>query len=389
MMAPMAGAVNYRGDFNRDSKVDMNDMSMLASAIKEGNADTKFFDINADGVVDDRDLQVLANVILTKSLVEDNGVNVGIGGWGDGGEWGGTVGVPKRIGQRNDIGDGISFHAENKYDYAENITWTEIYLDTKEPVSGVLIDFGVPAWDSFIMDEKSVEPIVMTTDHRMYGKMARITEEDSPWVKYRVMLFSPTFAPFEPDGKPILKFRYKKEDWAEGRWMPFEGCQAVLPVSGKVADIPHSGTELVWGYRPLRDFLPSETSVEMKPGEEKEIYFTWIPEDATGREQYEISVSNEERLIVGNQTFRIILYCQSSEYSEVTIHTTDGSDITKHIYVNKLSGVSDIENDDECKREPVYTIQGIPLGSLTRDELESLPAGLYIRGGKKIWIKGN
>lgn len=389
MMAPMAGAVNYRGDFNRDSKVDMNDMSMLASAIREGNADTKLFDINADGVVDDRDLQVLANVILTKSLVEDNGVNVGIGGWGDGGEWGGTVGAPKRVGQRNESGNEISLRAVNRYDYAEEYTLTEIYLDTKEPVSGILVDFGVPSWDSFVMDEESVEPIVTTTDHRMYGKMAKITERDSPHVKYRVMLFSPTFAPLEPGGKPILKFRYRKEDRVEGRWMPFEGCQAVLPVSGKVVDIPNRGEELVWGYIPLRDFILSETSIEMKPGEEREIFFTWIPADATGRENFEISVSNDERLIIWNQRFRIIVTCQSSEYSEITIHTTDGSDITKHIYVNKLSGVTDIESDDACKREPVYTIQGIPLGFLTRDELESLPAGLYIRSGKKICVKGN
>lgn len=92
--AGTVSAANYKGDINRDGKVDLADMALVATAINSGNSDKTLHDINGSGVVDDADLDALADIILSEKLTEDTGLNIGIGGWGDGGEFGGVVTSP-------------------------------------------------------------------------------------------------------------------------------------------------------------------------------------------------------------------------------------------------------------------------------------------------------
>lgn len=384
--APSADAVNYRGDFNRDSKVDMHDMSALTLALKGGSPDVKLFDLNADGVVDDRDLEALANVILTQSLVEDTGVNVGIGGWDNGGEWGGTVGRPPIVSPRGAEASVISLYGRNGYDYISDGPRTGIYLNSDGPVSGLLIDFGVPAWDDFEMDENSVVlNEELAADHRLYGKMAKIIQRDSPVVRYRVIVYSPSLKPLNLSDRPLLEFRYAK-DGLDRRDMPFTDCQAVLPDSGKVVDVPWCYTELWWDYVPVRDIVLSETSVAANPGEYVEIGISWKPEDASGKD-YEVASSDEGIVTVsGAWGNKVILSVVSEGTASITIHTTDGSDITKTIHVANGADVETVGAEDSVAGSTVYTIQGFPLGILDRDALKALPSGLYISNGHKLHI---
>lgn len=384
MLAPTAGAVNYRGDFNHDSRLDMQDMSALGRGIKDGTADPAVFDINADGVVDDRDLETLANVILTQSLVEDTGVNVGIGDWGDGGEWGGTVGKPRRTVPLS--ADGISLHARNRYDYAGRYTYTEMYLDSDVPVSGLLLDFGVPSWNSFEMDEESIRLDEKSlADHRLYGKLAKVTERDSPVVRYRIMVFSPTFASLNPSEVPLVRFRYAKEDWVEGRDMPFENCQAVLP-SGSVTDIPRCNSFLEWGYRPLTDLQVGPTDIKAEQDQHIEIPLYWVPEDALDKTYDAESSDTDVAEITGTWGNKVIVYVREKKPVKITIHTGDGSDITRTVSINSGTGMEFISGDGHDGALPVYTIQGIYVGALGVEDLQTLPPGLYIRDGKKLHV---
>ncbi len=384
--APSVGAVNYRGDFNRDSKVDMHDMAALTLAVNGGNADVKVFDLNADGVVDDRDLETLANVILTQSLVEDTGVNVGIGDWENGGEWGGTVGKPRKENDRRAETRAVTLYGRNGYDYKAGCPSTGIHLSSNGPVSGLLLDFGVPSWEDFEMDESSVTLNgEWVADHRLYGKMVRITERDSPVVRYRVMVYSPTLEPLNLSDAPLINFRYSK-DGRDRRNMPFDHCQAVLPASGEVIDVPYCSTELWWGYVPLRDLVLGETSVSANPEEHVEIPLTWVPEDATGQEYVATSSDEEVVAVTGVWGNKVILYVIRKEPAIITLHTTDGSAITRTISVNKGTGVDTVTEDDSDAACPVYTLQGFPLGCLDRDALGALPSGIYIRNGRKVHI---
>lgn len=403
VIAPSVGAVNYRGDVNRDSKVDMHDMAALTLAVNGGNADVKVFDLNADGVVDDRDLETLANVILTQSLVEDTGVNVGIGDWENGGEWGGTVGKPRKESARRAETPAVTLYGRNGYDYKAGSTSTGIHLGSNGPVSGLLLDFGVPSWEDFEMDESSVTLNgEWVADHRLYGKMVRITERDSPVVRYRVMVFSPTLEPLILSDAPLINFRYSK-DGRDRRDMPFDHCQAVLPASGEVIDVPYCSTELWWGgYVPVRDLVLSDTSVNAAPGERVKISLNWIPQDVSCRE-YEIKISNEDAVTIENgwgQDWdldwndyydvlagnKLVLKVHSTERADVTLHTTDGSDITRTLTVNDGTGVETPGVEDPDTAYPVYTLHGISLGILGHDALLSLPAGVYIRNGRKLQI---
>lgn len=386
VIAPSVGAVNYRGDFNRDSKVDMHDMAALTLAVNGGNADVRVFDLNADGVVDDRDLETLANVILTQSLVEDTGVNVGIGDWENGGEWGGTVGKPRRENARRAETPAVTLYGRNGYDYKAGSTSTGIHLGSNGPVSGLLLDFGVPSWEDFEMDESSVTLNgEWVADHRLYGKMVRITERDSPVVRYRVMVYSPTLEPLNLSDAPLINFRYSK-DGRDRRDMPFDHCQAVLPASGEVIDVPYCSTELWWDYVPLRDLVLGETSVSANPGEHVEIPLTWVPEDASGQEYVATSSDKEVVAVTGVWGNKVILYVIRKEPALITLHTTDGSAIMRTISVNKGTGVDDVTEDDSAAGCPVYTLQGFPLGCLDRDALGALPSGIYIRNGRKVHI---
>lgn len=87
----------YKGDINTDGDISLADMMALASDILNNATYNAAHDLNGDKKIDDADLQELAKIILTNIKSPQSGLDVGIGDWGDGGEFGGSVGVRKRV----------------------------------------------------------------------------------------------------------------------------------------------------------------------------------------------------------------------------------------------------------------------------------------------------
>lgn len=58
----------------------------------------------------------------------------------------------------------------------------------------------------------------------------------------------------------------------------------------------------------------------------------------------------------------------------------NGSQILYFIVDSTASAVNDIESDNTTSDNEIYNLQGIPVGK----DINSLPAGIYIRNGKKI-----
>lgn len=86
----------YKGDINADGDISLADMMALASDILNTATYNAAHDLNGDKKIDDADLQELAKIILKNIKSPQSGLDVGIGDWGDGGEFGGSVGVRKR-----------------------------------------------------------------------------------------------------------------------------------------------------------------------------------------------------------------------------------------------------------------------------------------------------
>lgn len=387
MLASAAEAANYRGDFNHDSQLDMRDMVALARAIKSGNHEVKAFDLNADGVVDERDLDALANMILSQTLTEDNGVNVGIGNWGDGGEWGGTVGDLSRSRFSEEA---ISFRPTAKVYFKDRRTFIDSYLEEAEPISGLLFDIGIPTMLSDIKLDEAVTHIndELSYNHRLYGKVYKSLDSEAYLLHYRFIIFSPDLEMLTISDKPLFSFNYLNFEPIYGDDIMYKGCQAVLPDSGEVVDIGETRYSVHWEYKTLTNIWIEKTEVIGNPGEHIIIPFSWSPEEI----QYfnhRISSSDEgaAEASVDFDKREIDIFIKESRPSVITLRALDDSDIEREIYVNKFTEVELITDNEDGVRAPVYTTQGVCIGILAGEDLCSLPPGLYIRNGKKLHIK--
>lgn len=86
----------YKGDINADGEISLADMMGLASDIINNVTYNSAHDLNGDKTIDDADLQELAKIILNNIKSPQSGLDIGIGDWGEGGEFGGSVGARKR-----------------------------------------------------------------------------------------------------------------------------------------------------------------------------------------------------------------------------------------------------------------------------------------------------
>ncbi|MDE6218451.1 MAG: hypothetical protein K2F64_05555, partial [Muribaculaceae bacterium] len=276
MLASAAEAASYRGDFNHDSQLDMQDMVTLARAINSGNPDLRVYDLNADGIVDDRDLDALANIILSQTLTEENGVNVGIGNWGDGGEWGGTVGdnYRSRIPEEN-----ISFRPTAKVYFKDGRTFIDSYLEGDDPISGILFDIAIPTMVSDSMLDDGVIDIndECSSNHRIYGTVYKSTDPDNNSLHCRFILFSPKLDRLILSNKPLFSLSYLNfvPDYEYG--IIFSNCQTVLPDSGEVMNIRKVDYPVNWEYTTLTDILIDSEEVVGNSGDNVIIPFSWTP----------------------------------------------------------------------------------------------------------------
>ncbi|MDE7378965.1 MAG: dockerin type I repeat-containing protein, partial [Paraprevotella sp.] len=168
-----ADNIQYTGDIDGDGEISLADMVKLASDILNNVTYNSTHDLNNDKKIDDADLQQLANIILNNIKSPQNGLDIGIGEWGDGGEFGGTVGVRRSI-TPSFTPFSIS---ETKLDGGNNKYYFDINLsEQSNPLfCSAIINIKLPQNLNFSLDNDRNPMIVCDAadciaDHRIYGK---------------------------------------------------------------------------------------------------------------------------------------------------------------------------------------------------------------------------
>ena len=224
-------ATVYKGDFNGDGKVDLADMVMMADG---GSA----FDLNADGRVDEADLHCMADLILGDILEEDNGLNVGIGGWDDSGEdFGGTVGgnAPALFSPadcRFSLGD-------FDYEPATGSCVRDIdFCCGGSEVCALMMRMSVPKSAGIGPEDFTFGPDpAFVADHGWYGATVVNEADAADRLEIRVLLYSPTLTPLQADCGTIARFNYS---YIGSFYVEFENCQVAADGRATVLD-RHTG----------------------------------------------------------------------------------------------------------------------------------------------------
>ncbi len=326
-------AAGYRGDVNADGKVDMKDMAMLATALKNQYfAPPKSNDLNADGKVDDKDLHYLADLIIQGKLIDNSGVNVGIGGWEDSGEdFGGTVGGNTRSGLTRADGDFSLDAGAMSYDRGTGLTYRE--LTVSGTPAGVLVDLIVPS-------EIQLDPAYVTvltgngvvSDQKLYGTPKMMKRNDERHLRFIVM--SPALTGFTQSGA-FCRIAYKTESSTTS--FRFSECQTTggstfsYDVGKEWKFISVESIELVdqypeGGYR-LEVGSAIDLRVTVSPGEASDQRLSWSS-SAPGV----ASVDDNGHVDI-----------KASGTAEVTVSALDGSGVVRTVSFTGYSPVKNIE----------------------------------------------
>lgn len=340
--AGSASAVAYKGDVNRDGKVDMTDMVLLAKAIKSGSTD-KVYDLNASGKPDDADLTILANYIIGKQLIEDTGVNIGIGGWDDDGEdWGGTVGMPARRAATRSLDETTFYISDMKYDLALKRQYVNWGISSNSKVCGMLIEMKLGCeHDPDVSNLIKLSTDGIITDHKLYGTPIGTRPEYSDGCYIRYILFSPTLSPLKADEGILARFY---ADRLYG-WADFIDCQVVGPDSSVAETIPFhtahfNGNEFVQTESMTID--ASEMPQEILVGDSFYLRVIFMPEEASDK-SFTWSSSNPAVATVDNWG-RVEIHAEGT----ATIRATDNYGHSSAIEINakkELSAVDGIGSD--------------------------------------------
>jgi|GEM_PF-3864681 len=164
----------YKGDINDDGEISLADMVKLASHILNNGAYTSAYDLNNDKKIDDTDLQQLADIILNNIKSPQSGLDVGIGDWGDGGEFGGVVGA-----RRNITSSLTPFSiSETKWNESNSKYYFDVNLaeNNSTVYCSAIINIKLPQNLGFSLDGNRI-PLVectgeecITNGHKIYGK---------------------------------------------------------------------------------------------------------------------------------------------------------------------------------------------------------------------------
>ena len=326
-------AAGYRGDVNADGKVDMKDMAMLATALKNQYfAPPKSNDLNADGKVDDKDLHYLADLIIQGKLIDNSGVNVDIGGWEDSGEdFGGTVGGNTRSGLTRADGDFSLDAGAMSYDRGTGLTYRE--LTVSGTPAGVLVDLIVPS--EIQLDPANVTVLTgngVVSDQKLYGTPKMMKRNDERHLRFIVM--SPVLTGFTQSGA-FCRIAYKTESSTTS--FRFSECQTTGgstfsdDVGKEWKFISVESIELVdqypeGGYR-LEVGSSIDLRVTVSPGEASDQRLSWSS-SAPGV----ASVDDNGHVEI-----------KSSGTAEVTVSALDGSRVSRTVFFTGYSPVKNIE----------------------------------------------
>lgn len=311
-------AANYKGDINRDGKVDLADMALVATAINSGNSDKTLHDINGSGVVDDADLDALADIILSEKLTEDTGLNIGIGGWGDGGEFGGVVTSP---GMSRSVESTQFFLDGPKYDFDRNSSYMEFGIEgTPSAVSGILFNITVPEELDFEAG-KFVQLYERSTGHRLYGKPVVTNAGNDRRIRF--IVFSNTLEEL-PTERTVLGRIYPLADVDNYFAHSFINCQTIARGATRSVVVPEHGAYVNWSFCPVTGITLNETSIEMQVDGEMTLHATISPDNAKNQE---LGWSSDNTDVVTVDSYGIIHGVSVGE-ATVTVTATDGSGVS-------------------------------------------------------------
>ncbi len=277
-------SARYKGDLNGDDRVDLADMVYLAKAIKAGSTD-KALDVNTSGKVDDNDLQKLADIIISGVLIEDTGMNVGIGGWDDSGEdFGGTVKAPairtRSIEETRFYMSNPKSNEEEQYEIEFGISEGSV------APAAILFNIKLPGYLRF--DKTPIvelENEILAT-HKLYGTPKSHKEyEDDYWsdCTLRFIIFSPDLEAIAYSVGKLGKIHYSvdEEGWCN---LLFQNCNIVAEGAEDWVALPEH-------WEGPNRFMPVEISsiwfdqseLNLTEGDEWWLYPNIDPWDATDR----------------------------------------------------------------------------------------------------------
>lgn len=329
-------AANYKGDINRDGKVDLADMALVATAINSGNSDKTLHDINGSGVVDDADLDALADIILSEKLTEDTGLNIGIGGWGDGGEFGGVVTSP---GMSRSVESTQFFLDGPKYDFDRNSSYMEFGIEgTPSAVSGILFNITVPEELDFEAG-KFVQLYERSTGHRLYGKPVVTNAGNDRRIRF--IVFSNTLEEL-PTERTVLGRIYPLADVDNYFGHSFLNCQTIARGATRSVVVPEHGAYVNWSFCPVTGITLNETSIEMQVDGEMTLHTTISPDNAKNRDLRWSSDNTDVVTVDGYGTIHGVSVGEAT----VIVTAADGSGVSAscRVKVNPVL-ISSIELD--------------------------------------------
>lgn len=316
--AGTVSAANYKGDINRDGKVDLADMALVATAINSGNSDKTLHDINGSGVVDDADLDALADIILSEKLTEDTGLNIGIGGWGDGGEFGGVVTSP---GMSRSVESTQFFLDGPKYDFDRNSSYMAFGIEgTPSAVSGILFNMTVPEELDFEAG-KFVQLYERSTGHRLYGKPVVTNAGNDRRIRF--IVFSNTLEEL-PTERTVLGRIYPLADVDNYFAHSFINCQTIARGATRSVVVPEHGAYVNWSFCPVTGITLNETSIEMQVDGEMTLHATISPDNAKNQE---LGWSSDNTDVVTVDSYGTIHGVSVGE-ATVTVTAADGSGVS-------------------------------------------------------------
>lgn len=328
----ISAETRYKGDINNDGKVDLADMVALATAINEGKTDKNLHDLNASGSIDDTDLQILADIILSEKLVEDTGFNIGIGGWDDGGEdFGGEVFSTGPTGSVLSRASEPSFFISDPlYDLDLSRQYVNIGIASPEQICGALFEIRLinDALSYDIANDLILNSVGGTLDgHIFYGKPLIIKDKDDDyWNRLRFIVFSPALKPFQAtDGAMVKLYFTGSSDYSVGQ---FKNCQTIAANATAATYHPTSDFSKDWTRIPVTKIeISNQQPLEIAQGQSVQLNISILPACASDpnvsytSENYNIAYVDQSGNITAN----------SAGETTITITANDGSGISVSI----------------------------------------------------------
>lgn len=386
--AQLAAAESYRGDVNNDGKVDIADLKAMLShmASTGGMNPEKGYDMNADSRLDDKDIQFLADLIIKKSNLPNEGVNIGIGGWGDdNNDYGGSVGGTRSESSSDNSSSPYVDIISQIYDYSTSVTTMTARLNVPSETAGLLIDLNVPD-----MLSAEAEDITILAENesagqlKLYGTPAILCKDGDH--HFRFILFSPTLSGFSGE-LDLLTIKYEAP--LPSPSISFSDCQAISPDSGE-AYIFSSNIDRDWYYWEVESINISNEEPEggfvLNHPETLALDVNVEPGSATDR-RFSLTSSDENVAKVSDDG---TVTSVGKGTAVITAATLDGSDLKTSVTVNVKEASSAVESVESVKDGTfdIYDLNGhIIKKSANPDSLDNLPKGVYIISCKERRFK--